>query len=64
MPVVDRTPETTERALREFVLGLARMQAGSTFWRPLDRSERRECESLLEQWLPVCRGALIQHHLS
>lgn len=60
MPVVDKTAETTELALREFVLGLARLQAGSTFWRPLDRSERREYEDFLERWLPVCRAALTE----
>jgi hypothetical protein len=60
MPVVEKTPETIERALREFVLGVARMQAGSTFWRPLDRSERRDYDEFLEQWLPVCRAALGQ----
>jgi hypothetical protein len=58
MPVVDKTPETTERALHEFVLGLSRLQAGSTFWRPLDRSERRDHDGFLKRWLPVCRGAL------
>ena len=58
MPVVEKTPETTERAVREFVLGLARLQAGSTFWRPLDRSERRDYDAFLERWLPVCRAAL------
>lgn len=58
MPVVEKTSETTERALGEFVLGLARLRAGSTFWRPLDRSERRDYESFIEQWLPICRAAL------
>ena len=58
MPVVDKTPETTERALREFVLGIARMQAASTFWRPLDRSERRDYDEFIAEWLPVCRAAL------
>ena len=58
MQVKDKTPETTERALQEFVLGLARMQAGSKFWRPLDRSERREYDSFIAEWLPVCRRAL------
>jgi hypothetical protein len=60
MPVVEKTAETTERALREFLLGVARMQAGSTFWRPLDRSERRDYEGFLDQWLPVCMAALSQ----
>ncbi len=60
MPVAEKTPETTERALREFVLGVARMQAGSAFWRPLDRSERRDYDEFLDQWLPVCRAALGQ----
>jgi hypothetical protein len=31
------------------------MQAGSTFWRPLDR---RDYGEFIEQWLPVCRTAL------
>ncbi len=59
-PVVEKTPDTTERALQEFVLGVARMQAGSTFWRPLDRSERRDYDEFLDQWLPACRAALGQ----
>jgi hypothetical protein len=58
MPVVEKTPETTERALQEFVLGLARVQAGSTFWRPLSRAERGDYNEFLDQWLPVCRAAL------
>jgi hypothetical protein len=58
MPVVDKTPATTEAALREFLLGLARMQAGSTFWKPLDRSERRGYDEFIDTHLPACRAAL------
>jgi hypothetical protein len=58
MPVVDKTPETTEQALRAFLIGIARLQAGSTFWRPLDPSEWRQYDEFLREWLPVCRSAL------
>ncbi|MEO6210154.1 MAG: hypothetical protein ABIQ10_08535 [Gemmatimonadaceae bacterium] len=58
MPVRDKTTETTEQALHQFLLGVARMQAGSKFWRPLDRSERRDYDAFIEEWLPACRRAL------
>jgi len=58
MPVIDKTAETTEQALQEFLLGLARIEGGSTFWRPLDRSERGDYDQFIARWLPVCRAAV------
>jgi hypothetical protein len=58
MVVKDKTPETTELALREFLLGLSRMQAGSKFDRPLSDIERREHSEFIEFWLPTARAAI------
>lgn len=57
--VPEKTAATTEAALVELLVGLGRMQAGSTFWRPLDRSERRDYDSFVARWLPVCRAAVL-----
>jgi hypothetical protein len=58
MTVRDKTPATTDRALREFLRGIARMQADSKLDRPLDRSERREYEEFIATWLPAGQAAL------
>jgi hypothetical protein len=58
MPVVDKTPATTEAAVREFLLGLARMHGGSTFWKPLNRSERCGYDEFVATHLPRCRVAV------
>ena len=39
--VSEKTPEAVQGALAELLLGLARVQAASVFWRPLGKSERR-----------------------
>lgn len=58
MVVKDKTSETTEVALREFLLGLSRMEAGSKFDRPVSDQERREHACFIERWLPVARAAI------
>lgn len=61
MVVKDKTPATTEVAVRELLLGLSRMQAGSKFDRPVSDQERREHAPFVEQWLPVARAAVADH---
>ena len=58
MIVKDKTPETTDRALLEFLIGLARIQAGSKFDRPLSKGERAQYTDVVAQWLPVARAAI------
>jgi hypothetical protein len=58
MVVDEKTSATTERAVREMLLGLARIESGSKFDRPLSDQERQEQTPFITKWLPAARAAV------
>ena len=58
MPVKEKTPELRYSALKELLLGLARIRGQSRFFRPLKPKEREEYQPFVSEWLPRCEAAL------
>ncbi len=49
-PVKQKTREDVEKAVEAFLVGLARINADSTFYRPIRQPERREFGNLISPW--------------
>jgi len=58
MPVKEKNPELRSVAIRELLLGLARIRAKSRFFHPLKPIERQDYEAFISEWLPRCEAAL------
>ena len=57
-PVKEKTSAIREGAVRELLLGLARVSAHSRFFLPLKASERASYEGFVAEWLPKCLEAI------
>ena len=57
-PVKQKTVEIVESAVRELLVGLARLRSGSAFFLPLKTRERESYSEFVEEWLPKCIAAL------
>ena len=49
-PVSEKSPESTRAALEAFLIGLARIEAGSRFFAKLRDLERQEYSAFVEAW--------------
>ena len=49
-PVIEKSPESTRAALEAFLVGLARIQAGSRFFAKLRDLERQAYSAFVEAW--------------
>ena len=56
-PVKEKTAEIVVFAVRELLIGLARLKAHSRFYLPLKKAERSSYEEFVAQWLPACVAA-------
>lgn len=55
--VKEKTPEVISQAVKELLIGLARIKAKSKFYQPLKEQERNEYEPFVKKWLPKCLEA-------
>lgn len=56
-PVKEKTPAIVASAIRELLVGLARLKARSSFYLPLKEAERASYAEFVSQWFPVCLTA-------
>jgi hypothetical protein len=56
-PVQEKTPEIIENAVRELLIGLARVRNDSEFFVRLRQRERETYTDFIEEWLPKCLKA-------
>jgi hypothetical protein len=61
MPVKEKTPEIRTVAIKELLLGLARIQNKSRFFIALKPKERESYENFISEWLPKCEAALLKN---
>lgn len=57
-PVKQKTVAHRTNALRELLIGLARVKARSRFFVPLRASERADYSEFVNEWLPKCEVAI------
>lgn len=53
-PVKQKTAEMVETAVRELLIGLARLNNGSKFYLPLKQTERESYTPFLTEWFSKC----------
>lgn len=53
-PVKEKTSEIVASAVRELLVGLARLKAHSRFYLPVKEVERASYEEFVNQWFPTC----------
>lgn len=56
-PIKEKTAEVVEIAVRELLIGLARLRSGSTFYLPLKQRERESYTQFITQWFSKCLAA-------
>lgn len=56
-PVKEKTSEVVASAVRELLVGLARLKAHSRFYLPLKEAERASYAEFVSQWFPKCMAA-------
>lgn len=57
-PVKQKTAELVEAAVRELLIGLARLQSGSKFYLPLKQTERESYAPFVTEWFSKCIVAI------
>lgn len=57
-PVKEKTDEVVASAVRELLIGLARLKAHSRFYLPLKEVERTSYAEFVSQWFPTCIAAV------
>lgn len=57
-PVKEKTVEVVTSAVRELLIGLARLKAYSRFYLPLKEIERTSYAEFVTQWFPICIAAV------
>lgn len=57
-PVKEKTDGVVASAVRELLIGLARLKAHSRFYLPLKEIERRSYTEFVTQWFPICIAAV------
>lgn len=60
IPGDSHDPQARERALRELLLGFARLESGDAFGEPLDERRRSELETRVDEWYPRCFKAMAE----
>lgn len=63
-PVGQKTAALRSQALASLLVGLARVQAKSTFFVPLKDREAMAYRDLLDEWLPKCEADMVRLHAS
>ena len=61
-PVAQKTEANRADALAALLVGIARIQAGSRFFRPLKPKELAEYGAFVSTWLPHCKAAIVRLH--